>query len=346
MPKRAPRLGLSRQPTPLVTGVARYGASMARYAVFVDAGFLLAAGGFATTGSPQRKDWVSDDIPLLAAVKGWAAEDCAGLELLRVYWFDAARDRQPSASQLAIAEQDDTKRRLGQLTPQGNQKGVDSLILSDLTSMARERSIVTAILLAGDADLVEAVSQAQHHGVRVIVWGVETPKNTMAPDLRREADRVRWLTAEQLAPFFSAVPKPVPLTPPPTMASTAASPVELTAPDTNRMAGPAADPSNDPPAFSVPPPSRPLTDELPLYESIDVLTALEIGREFADEWTRTVDGDEIEAVEAQEPRLPSDVDSQLIRFAMTRLAFPWSTRLARESLVAIREGFWAGLTER
>lgn len=85
--------------------------------------------------------------------------------------------------------------------------------LSDLMSMARERSIVTAILIAGDADLVEAVSQAQHHGVGVIVWGVQTPKSTMSPNLRREADRVRWLTADQLAPYFTPVPKhePIPM---------------------------------------------------------------------------------------------------------------------------------------
>jgi len=76
--------------------------------------------------------------------------------------------------------------------------------------MAREHSIVTAILVTGDADLVEAVSQAQQHGVRVILWGVQSPQSTMSPDLQVKPDRVRCLTANDLSPFFTtAIPAPL-----------------------------------------------------------------------------------------------------------------------------------------
>src|SRR5688572_32026140 len=51
--------------------------------------------------------------------------------------------------------------RLGNLNANNQQKGVDSLIRTDLESLARHRAISDAALLGGDEDLVSAVEAAR-----------------------------------------------------------------------------------------------------------------------------------------------------------------------------------------
>src|SRR5207244_1283651 len=102
---------------------------------------------------------------------------------------DGAASQIATPEQLAIGNLDNVKVRLGRLTP-GGQKGVDTLIVLDLTTLAREKAIDTAFLLSGDDDLREAVIVAQHSGVRVVLLGLANIGGTrQSRDLIREADR-------------------------------------------------------------------------------------------------------------------------------------------------------------
>ena len=92
--------------------------------------------------------------------------------VLRSYWYDGACDAIPTLAQLSVAELANVKLRLGRLSG-GKQKGVDALIYRDLMTLARERAIATAFLLAGDEDLREGVVAAGDMGVRVVVLGIE-----------------------------------------------------------------------------------------------------------------------------------------------------------------------------
>lgn len=285
-----------------------------RYAMFVDAGYLIAAGGWAVTGKYKRSESECRSIELVAWLIARAAEAHEGRELLRLYWYDAAQNRQATSEQLAIADHPDTKLRLGHLTSQGTQKGVDALLLSDLTTLSRDRSIDTAILLAGDGDFVEAVNQAQQHGTRVLLWAISTPQNTLSPDLRREADRVELLTAADLQAFFS--PAPVRPTRAPEGAASSA---------------------------AVRPTAAAASNDLPVYATIITDDALRIGRAFAEQWAGLVSDGERKAVLEGEPRLPGELDFRLIRYAIDAAGLSAETRLAPDALRTVREGFWAGL---
>ena len=171
---------------------------MDRYAVFIDAGYLLAEGGELCVGTIRRPELACDYPTLVADIAQLAGEDC-GLGLLRTYWYDGARDRVPTGDHLRVAELPDVKVRLG-LVSGGRQKGVDALIYRDLTTLARERAITDAYLVSGDEDLREAVSTAQDLGVRVVLLGIPTAdQQNRAPGLVREADRLLMLGREVLS---------------------------------------------------------------------------------------------------------------------------------------------------
>ncbi|RSN54895.1 NYN domain-containing protein [Streptomyces sp. WAC 04229] len=156
------------------------------HAIFVDAGYLYAAAGRLVTGTEDRRAFDLDAEGLIEALIDKARTIFADSRLLRVYWYDGARRRIHTAEQQSIAELPDVKVRLGNLNANNQQKGVDSLIRSDLESLARYRAISDAALLGGDEDLVSAVEAAQGYGARVHLWGIE------APDGRNQADPLLW----------------------------------------------------------------------------------------------------------------------------------------------------------
>ncbi|MGH8182574.1 MAG: NYN domain-containing protein, partial [Rhodanobacteraceae bacterium] len=130
-------------------------------------------------------------------------ETIAGCPLLRIYWYDGTNSG-PTAAHLAMAYLDNVKLRLGFVNQSGEQKGVDGLIFSDLTNLARNHAISDALLLAGDEDLRVGVQQAQEHGIRVHLLGVEPrdPSGNQSAALQREADTRRQLDAETLKQFL------------------------------------------------------------------------------------------------------------------------------------------------
>jgi uncharacterized LabA/DUF88 family protein len=174
------------------------------HAIFVDAGYLYAAAGRLVAGTEDRRAFDLDAEGLIEALIDRARTIFADSRLLRVYWYDGARRRIHTAEQQSIAELPDVKVRLGNLNANNQQKGVDSLIRSDLESLARHRAISDAALLGGDEDLVSAVEAAQGYGARVHLWGIEAPEGrNQAEPLLWEVDSQRTLDLDFFKPYVA-----------------------------------------------------------------------------------------------------------------------------------------------
>lgn len=176
---------------------------MNRIAVFVDAGYFYASASELLFGSPLRRGELRLANVDFAQYLAQCAETIGGCPLLRIYWYDGTNSG-PTAAHLAMAYLDNVKLRLGFVNQSGEQKGVDGLIFSDLTNLARNRAISDALLLAGDEDLRVGVQQAQEHGIRVHLLGVEPkdPSGNQSAALQREADTRRQLDATALGQFL------------------------------------------------------------------------------------------------------------------------------------------------
>lgn len=176
---------------------------MNRIAVFVDAGYFFASASELLFGAPLRRGEMRLANAEFAQYLAQSAEAIAGCPLLRIYWYDGTNSG-PTAAHLAMAYLDNVKLRLGFVNQSGEQKGVDGLIFSDLTNLARNRAISDAMLLAGDEDLRVGVQQAQEHGIRVHLLGVEPrdPAGNQSAALQRESDTRRQLDAGTLGQFL------------------------------------------------------------------------------------------------------------------------------------------------
>jgi uncharacterized LabA/DUF88 family protein len=174
------------------------------HAIFVDAGYLYAAAGRLVAGTEDRRAFDLEAEGLIDALIDKARTIFADSRLLRVYWYDGARRRIHTAEQQSIAELPDVKVRLGNLNSNNQQKGVDSLIRTDLESLARHRAISDAALLGGDEDLVSAVEAAQGYGARVHLWGIEAPEGrNQAEPLLWEVDSQRTFDLDFFKPYVS-----------------------------------------------------------------------------------------------------------------------------------------------
>ncbi|WP_256106308.1 NYN domain-containing protein [Streptomyces sp. ODS05-4] len=174
------------------------------HAIFVDAGYVHAAAGLLCVGTEDRRSFDLDAEGLIDAFIDKARTIFADSRLLRVYWYDGARRRIHTPEQQVIAELPDVKVRLGNLNANNQQKGVDSLIRSDLESLARHRAISDAALVGGDEDLVSAVEAAQGYGARVHLWGIEAAEGrNQAEALVWEADSNRTFDQEFCRPYVT-----------------------------------------------------------------------------------------------------------------------------------------------
>ena len=177
---------------------------MDRSAVFVDAGYLYAAGGKICHDVTARKAIQMDALKAHEFLTRLAIEN-SGVQRLRTYWYDGAKDRIPTAEQLKIAQLPNIKLRLGRINAHNQQKGVDALIYHDLMTLAQQRAISDAFLLSGDEDLREGVKAAQNVGVRVTLIGIQAPFGTrnQSRDLANEADEIVTLAKKDLSSFIS-----------------------------------------------------------------------------------------------------------------------------------------------
>ena len=70
---------------------------------------------------------------------------------------------------------------------QVGQKGVDSLIVTDLIELARNRAITDALILSGDEDIKIGVQVAQTFGVRIHLLGIKPARGSQSLSLMMEA---------------------------------------------------------------------------------------------------------------------------------------------------------------
>lgn len=169
---------------------------MDRVAVFVDAGYLFAQGSKELCGEKLLRGQVAiDHEAVVAALKAFS-EDISKLSLLRIYWYDGT-SQGPTSQHIALAEQTNVKVRLGFVNSFGQQKGVDSLIVTDMITLARNRAMAECILLSGDEDLRVGVQQAQEYGVRVHLLGIRPARGSQSIFLLQEADEThQWETSD------------------------------------------------------------------------------------------------------------------------------------------------------
>ena len=201
-----------------------------RSAIFIDAGYLLAAGGALCCGTSDRSRFVCDHQRLTADLADWVREHSGGMTSLRTYWYDGARNGVPSPEHERIGGLAYVKVRLGRIHS-GQQKGVDALIYRDLMTLARERAISRAYLVSGDEDLREGVVAAQDMGVQVILIGIPTSqRSNQSAALVREADEHVVLAREYWNAYFTA-------STPAATAGAAATPRGPATPEAARAAG-------------------------------------------------------------------------------------------------------------
>jgi uncharacterized LabA/DUF88 family protein len=299
-----------------------------RYAVLVDVGYLYASAGELLYGISSRNAYRVQAEGLIKALEVRAAKIMDG-ELLRIYWFDAARDRVPTIDQRVIAPLPRVKLRLGNLNKHNQQKGVDAQIREDLETLARHRAVTDAILLAGDEDMVSGVEAAQAYGVRIHLWGIEPPYGTnQAERLIWESDTVDTIGSDFLKPYFLI--------------------------DTSRIETvrePLADPAIAPNTVAVPTPttvfgSRPKPTPPPRATAGSNASKLgparprmeEVGAHIAHTWIITPGRDNIRDL-LPGPLLPTVIDKELLIEAEKELGH--SLRPFKEARDWLREGFWA-----
>lgn len=174
---------------------------MERVAVFVDAGYLFAQGSFELSGERPSRSAIELDFGATVSALRRFAESASKLPLLRIYWYDASYQG-PTTAQTAMARLDDVKVRLGFMNSVGQQKGVDSLIITDMIALARNGAMAECVLLSGDGDLRVGVQQAQELGVRVHLLGVKSQRGTQSMFLYQEADTTHEWDKSVLSEFM------------------------------------------------------------------------------------------------------------------------------------------------
>jgi len=310
-----------------------------RHAVLVDAGYLYASVGQLVLGRTSRREFRVAAEPLIGALMVRADRTTPG-GLLRMYWYDAARDRVHTVEQRQIAALPNVKVRLGNLNSAGQQKGVDAQLRQDLELLAMHRAVSDVVLIAGDEDMVPAVEAAQAYGVRVHVWGIEPPYGVnQAERLVWEADTVDQLDAEFCRPYLELEP--------------GVGEEEVTVavePREERHAVPTpADvfaarklgtPPPKPVAVAVGPPDRPDRPDRPERPGPERPEMEQIGARIAARWLLTR-GRENVADLLPGPVLPTVIDKELLVEAEEEISR--SLRPYEEARRALRDGFWAKL---
>jgi uncharacterized LabA/DUF88 family protein len=308
---------------------------LARYAVMVDVGYIYAAAGELLFGTSARRDYRVDAVGLIQAITKHADELFRG-ELLRVYWYDAARDRVPTIDQRVVAQMAWVKLRLGNLNARGQQKGVDANIRADMEALARHRAITDAVLIAGDEDMVPAVEAAQAFGVRVHLWGVEPPYGTnQAERLVWESDTVDVLDSAFVRPYFTK--NPVTEAPRPDVQASVPSPAQLFGEHRPRPPVQIGRNSHLSQTGPIPHMSGSQTGPLPRLGP-DRRHVEEAGEHVAHKWILTRGADNIRDL-LPGPILPPVIDKELLVEAEKELG--QSLRPYQEAREWLRDAFWA-----
>jgi hypothetical protein len=183
---------------------------MDRVAVFVDAGYLFAQGSVVLAGEKLARGRVRLNADAVAKFLAAFAVQVSSLPLLRIYWYDGT-SAGPTSQHTELAFLPGMKVRLGFVNSVGEQKGVDSLIVTDMIALARNRAIAEAVLITGDEDLRVGVQQAQEHGVRVHVVGLKPARGSQSIFLLQEADATYEWGVDEIKNFLSLAPTAQPI---------------------------------------------------------------------------------------------------------------------------------------
>jgi uncharacterized LabA/DUF88 family protein len=180
---------------------------MTRFGIFVDAGYLFAQGSALLVGERQSRRLIDIHIPTLQEELLALGAKMSREAPLRTYWYDGAPHGRLSAQQAELAETDGIKLRIGSINSVGEQKGVDSLMVTDLIELARNRAIADAVVVTGDEDIIIGVLVAQSFGVRVHLLGIEPARGTQSQRLRMEVDSLTEWTRADIATFMRILPQ-------------------------------------------------------------------------------------------------------------------------------------------
>jgi uncharacterized LabA/DUF88 family protein len=182
---------------------------MSSVAVFIDAGYLFAQGSVSLAGVKQRREIIKlNETAAMAELVNVAHAKTGNLPLLRVYWYDGARSaRHLPIEHLTLAHTDYVKLRLGFITSRGEQKGVDSLIVTDLIELARNHAMTDAVLMSGDEDVRIGVQIAQSFGVRIHLIGIAPCRGNQSIQLMQEADTTTEWDASVIGKFLTIMPE-------------------------------------------------------------------------------------------------------------------------------------------
>jgi uncharacterized LabA/DUF88 family protein len=169
---------------------------MDRVAVFVDAGYLFAQGSRLLSGQKLTRGQLTLRHDVVIEKLRLFAQEISRVPLLRIYWYDGTSTG-PTSQHLTLAHLPDVKVRLGFVNTVGEQKGVDSLIVTDMITLARNHAMCDTVLLSGDEDVRVGVQQAQEFGVRVHLLGVKPARGSQSLLLMQETDTTHeWADAD------------------------------------------------------------------------------------------------------------------------------------------------------
>ncbi|MGY3379453.1 uncharacterized LabA/DUF88 family protein [Arthrobacter sp. TE12231] len=313
---------------------------MDQQAIFIDAGFLLAVGGMQTAGTSLRSATNVNFEPLIQGILK-CTEEFSGLPTLRTYWYDASRDALFTDQHKRIGMISGVKVRLGRMSVDGTQKGVDLKLGLDLVGVARNKAASTVFLLSGDDDLAEAVEAAQDFGVKVVLVGLENTSHrlgvtSVAEHLALRVDSIITLPVELVEKCFTKQVKAAPLAPvtssvpvvAPAPVLQPASPAAAIAATVSAEHGGAVRPKpSATPRPGLPAPvyrvQRPETADLvyssatggvgSIHEESAVGAACEVGHAVAESWYNNTTQSLLRELVADRPFLPQEIDRVLLK---------------------------------
>jgi hypothetical protein len=313
---------------------------MDRCAVFVDAGWFLSEAAFVLTGRGSRRAVECDYRQFTLSLKEIVFQ-ATRLPLLRIYWYDAAPDGIPGPDHLAIANLDNVKLRLGRISHH-EQKGVDALLILDLTTLARERAIASAVVISGDEDIRDGIAVAQSFGVHVTLGAVAMREGRPSQSTRlvREVDEQLALDMPFLRRCMTVQEPDRDRVPVPSVSAVPSAPAASVVPSIS-----AAPSISVAPAVSAAPavPAVSSLSPVPSVAPNEVETPREYGFQFGTNYADTLGDDELRALQREAPEMPAEVAGQLFREAEQSFG-PLRGRM--EIRRELRGGFWDHVMRR
>lgn len=168
-----------------------------KHVLLIDASHLY-MGGREILGTPNAEF----DRSRLLSLSRQHIED-SGIELWRIYWFDAPHTPDMAHRITGLAEFDDVHVVLGSRNFRGAQKGVDANLIRTLTEIANWPGDTVVHVIAGDDDFIPAMNLATSRGLHVRLWHLEGSRSVTAA-LRQSVDRTRSVPARVYADAFKS----------------------------------------------------------------------------------------------------------------------------------------------